>query len=465
MSNILSQRWIISRRHFLRGLGVTVALPLLDAMRPLRAVAAAAADKPRRSVFAYIPNGVNGLAWQVAKAGRDYEFSESLKPLAKHRKNLTIFSGLHHPNGIGSQHVCADLFLTGAKLDTNQRSVRNTVSCDQLMAEVTSLHTRFSSLELSVAAGVGQPNNSTTLAFSRDGAPLPAEENARAVFNRLFVEDAGGVKAEGEKLKTHHSVLDAVLDDAKSLRRALGQDDRTKLDEYLHSVRDVETRTERLESWLDVPKPKLDKEEIAHFQRNVTKAQAGEYYRTMYDLIVLALRTDMTRVVTYMSGSEGNGIAIPEIGVTQMRHSLSHHNGDPVILDRLARSDAFIMQQFAYFLDRLQTVQDGDEPLLDRTMVLVGSGMSFGHGHHNANLPVLFAGGRGLGFKHGQHIDYNLPKIGAYKLDYDEWRAITSRPQDDKARLSNLMLTMLQKMDVHTEQFVDSLAPVSEIIA
>ena len=133
--------------------------------------------------------------------------------------------------------------------------------------------------------------------------------------------------------------------------------------------------------------------------------------------------------------------------------------------EALARSDAFIMQQFAYFLDRLQTVQDGDEPLLDRTMVLIGSGMSFGNGHHNANLPILFAGGRALGFKHGQHIDYNLPKIGAYKLDLDEWRAITSRPQDDKARLSNLMLTMLQKMDVHTEKFVDSLGPVSEIVA
>jgi len=463
MSNILSRRWILSRRHFLRGLGATIALPLLDAMRPLRA--AAAADQPRRAVFTYIPNGVNGMTWQVAKAGRDYEFSEALKPLAHHRENLTIFSGLHHPNGIGSQHVCADLFLTGAKLDTNQRSVRNTVSCDQLMAETTALHTRFSSLELSVAAGVGQPNNSTTLAFSRDGAPLPAEENARTVFDRLFGDNSGGAKAEGERLQTHQSVLDAVLDDAKSLRRALGQDDRTKLDEYLHSVRDVETRTERLESWLDVPKPKLNREEAAHFQRNVTKAQAGEYYRTMYDLIVLALRTDMTRVVTYMSGSEGNGLAIPEIGVTQMRHSLSHHNGDPVVLDRLARSDAFIVQQFAYFLDRLQSVRDGDEPLLDRTMLLLGSGMSYGQGHHNANLPVLFAGGRGLGFKHGQHIDYNLPKIGEYKLDYQEWQTITSHPQDDKARLSNLLLTMLQKMQVNTEKFVDSLGPVSEIIA
>ena len=137
----------------------------------------------------------------------------------------------------------------------------------------------------------------------------------------------------------------------KSLRLGLGVNDRTKLDEYLHSVRDIEQRTERLDAWLDVPKPKVDG---APFQREVSKAQAGEYWRTMFDLIVLALRTDMTRVVTYMNGSEGNGLAIPEIGITQSRHNLSHHNGDPEILARLAHSDAFIMQQFAHFLDRLQ---------------------------------------------------------------------------------------------------------------
>ncbi len=160
------------------------------------------------------------------------------------------------------------------------------------------------------------------------------------------------------------------------------RDDRTKLDEYLHSVRDVEQRTERLDAWLDVPKPALDKKLAAPFQRDVPKAQAGEYWRTMFDLIVLALRTDMTRVVTYMNGSEGNGLAIPEIGITQARHNLSHHNGDPVVLERLAKSDAFIMEQFAHFLDRApRRASDGDEPLLDRTMVLFGSGMSYGHSH------------------------------------------------------------------------------------
>jgi hypothetical protein len=463
MSNILSQRWLLSRRHFLRGAGAAMALPLLGAMTPLRAAGAAAAAKPRRSVFVYIPNGVNGMTWQVTKPGRGYELSKALRPLEKHRDAFTVFSGLFHPNGLGQAHVCADTWLTGAKIDAQSaRQYHNTISCDQLMAEVTSRHTRFASLELSISSGTGQPNNSTTLAFSRDGVPLPAEDNPRVVFDRLFGEEVGGVAAQRTRLNKRRSVLDSVLDEANSLRRDLGADDRTKLDEYLHSVRDVEQRTERLDKWLDTPKPKVDG---TAFHRNVSKEQAGEYYRTMFDLIVLALRTDLTRVVTYMNGSEGNGLAIPEIGITQSRHQLSHHGGDKDVLDRLTRSDTFIMQQFAYFLDRLKAETDGDEPLLDRTMVLFGSGMSYGHSHSNSNLPILLAGGGGLGLKHGQHIDYNRPKGENYKLDYDEWLNLCGRPKDEKARLSNLMLTMLQKMEVPTEHFVDSLAPISEVLA
>ncbi len=461
MANFLSQRWLLSRRHFLRGVGATVALPMLGAMSPLRA-AVAATTKPRRSVFVYIPNGVNGMTWQVSKAGRDYKLSRALAPLEKLREEFTVFSGLFHPNGLGQAHVCADTWLTGAKIDAQSaRQYHNTVSCDQLMAESTSRHTRFASLELSIGSGTGQPNNSTTLAFSRDGVPLPAEDNPRNVFDRLFGEEPGGVAAQRLGLSKRRSVLDAVLDDAKQLRRDLGSDDQSKLDEYLHSVRDVEQRTVRLDAWLDVPKPKVDAEP---FHRNVSKDHAGEYYRTMFDLIVLALQTDMTRVVTYMNGTEGNGLAIPEIGITQSRHQLSHHGGDLDVLERLAKSDAFIMQQFAYFLDKLKSQRDGDDPLLDRTMVLFGSGMSYGHSHSNSNLPILLAGGRGLGLKHGQHIDYNRPRDSAYKLDYDEWLDLCGRPKNDKARLSNLMLTMLQKMEVDTERFVDSLGPVTEVL-
>ena len=465
MSNVRSNRWLLGRRHFLRGFGAAMALPLLDAMVPISASAAEAA--PRRSVFVYIPNGVNGMAWQCAKSGRDYELSPSLKPLAKHKDDFTVFSGLHHPNGLGQAHVCADTWLTGAKIDAQSaRKYENTISCDQMMAEVTGLQTRFPSLELSISSGTGRPLNSSTLAFSRDGVPLPAEENPRQIFNRLFGAEVGGIAAQRQRLAKRRSVLDEVLDEASSLRRELSKDDKTKLDEYLHSVRDVEQRTERLDSWLDVPKPAIDKKLEAPFTRDVPKAKAGEYWRTMFDLIVLALRTDTTRVVTYMNGSEGNGLAIPEIGITQARHGLSHHNGDPVVLERLAKSDAFIMEQFAHFLDELSAVKDGGVPLLDRTMVLFGSGMSYGHSHANSNLPILLAGGKGLGLKHGQHLDYNKPHVkGDYTLSYDEWRGLCGKPKDEKARLSNVMLTMLQKMDVHAEKFVDSFGPVSEVLA
>ena len=207
MSNILSQKWLLNRRHFLRGLGATVALPLLDAMIPLRAAAAAALDKPRRSVFVYIPNGVNGMTWQVTKSGRDYELSQSLQPLAKHRGDMTIFSGLHHPNGLGQAHVCADTWLTGARIDAQSaRKYENTISCDQLMAEVTEKQTRFSSLELSISAGTGRPLGTSTLAFSRDGVPLPAEDNPRLVFNRLFGEEQGGLAAQRARLGKRRSV-------------------------------------------------------------------------------------------------------------------------------------------------------------------------------------------------------------------------------------------------------------------
>jgi hypothetical protein len=466
MSNIRSQRWLIDRRRFLRGTGVALALPLLDAMIPARARAAAPAAKPRRSVFVYIPNGVNGMTWQCVKSGRDFELSPSLRPLEKHRADFTVFSGLHHPNALGQAHVCADTWLTGAKIEAQSgRKYENSISCDQLMAETVGAETRFPSLELSVSAGTGQPFSSTTLAFSRDGVPLPAEDNPKLVFQRLFGEGAGGIETERARLAKRRSILDAALEDARALRLNLGSGDRTKLDEYLHAVRDVELRIGRLDAWLDVPKPVVVERDTANFQRDVAKTDPGDYWRTMFDLIVLALRTDLTRVVTYMNGSESVGLAIPELQITQGRHNLSHHNGDPVVLERLSNSDAFLMEQVSHFLDGLRSTVDGDEPLLDRTMILLGSGMSYGHSHSNSNLPIVLCGGRGLGLKHGAHIDYNRPHLkNDYTLTYDEWRALCGKPRDGDARLSNVLLTMLQKMDVHAEKFVDSLGPVSDLI-
>jgi hypothetical protein len=458
--NILTQNWLLSRRHLLRGIGATVALPLLDCMIPARVrAAAAAATKTRRSVFIYIPNGVNVLTWQITKAGRDYEFSGPMQSLEKHRAHLTPISGLHHPGGIGGGHNVDKMWLTGARVKNEGGPFRNTVSADQLMAEANAPHTRFASLELSVGRG----NNS--LAWSRDGVPLPAEDSPKVVFDRLFGIEKGGIAQQRRRLQSDRGVLDSVLDDARSLKRRVGTEDRTKLDEYFEAVRSVEIRTERADTWLDVPKPKVEPAIAAKVGRNVPKTEAGDYYRTMYDLIVLALRTDMTRVATFMSGTEANGLPIPEIGIPQTRHELSHHNGDPVQMERLTKCDTFLVEQFSYFLDQLQAARDGDAPLLDRTMVLFGSGMSYGHSHGNANLPTIFAGGGALGLKHGQHIDFNLPKLGgAYEITAAKHYATCSRPLDADARTASLLLTMLQKMEVNAEQFADSLGPVSALV-
>lgn len=448
----------LNRRHVLRGIGATIALPLLHCMQGDRISAATEKSKPKRSVFIYVPNGVNTLTWQIEQAGTDFEFSTPLKSLEKHRHQVTPISGLYHPNGIGQAHECDKIWLTGAKISQEGGAFRNTVSADQLMAEVAGRHTRFSSLELAITGG--------TLAWSRDGIPLPAERKPSVVFNRLFGVEPGGVEKARRNLNRRGSVLDLVLEDANRLRREIGSEDRSKLDEYLQSVREVESRTERADAWLDIPKPEVDAKTKAHLTRNIPTSEAGDYYRTMYDLMVLALRTDMTRVITCMSGSESNGLAIPEIGVAQTRHELSHHNGDPEQLRRLTQCDTFLAEQFAYFLDRLQSYDEGGESLLDRTMVLFGSGMAYGHSHGNANLPMILAGGKSLGLQHGRHIDYNLPKIGKYDLaNAKAHYSICSRPVDSSAHLSNLLVTMLQRMDVETETFSDSTGAVSEVVA
>ena len=459
MSNINTQSWRISRRHALRGLGASVALPLLQCMQSNRSLAAAAfTPTPRRSVFVYIPNGVNTLAWQIQQAGPDYKLTPPLASLEKHRADITPISGLHHPNVLGKHHNCDKVWLTGADVPSDGGAFRNTVSADQLLAEKHGVHTRFPSLEIAITGG--------SLAWTRDGIQLPTERHPRQIFERLFGVEKDGKEVVRRRLNRRSSVLDVVLDEAKSLRRKMGGEDQNRLDEYLSAVRQAEIQTERTESWLDVPKPEIEPGLAAHLSRNISTQEAGDCFRTVYDLIVLALRTDMTRVITCMTGSESNGLAIPEIGVVQSRHELSHHNGDPEQIRRLTESDTFLVEQYSYFLDQLKTHKEGDASLLDTTQVLWGSGMAYGHSHGNANLPLILAGGHALGLKHGQHIDFNLPHIGQYDMDdARKHYGICTRPVDSDARLSNLLLTMLQTGEVEAESFKDSLKPMSELIA
>ncbi len=441
----MKHSWLIDRRHALRGLGSFVALPFLNCMCP--AGAAEQAPEPRRSVFIYLPNGVNTLDYQITTHGEDYEFSRSLKPLEKHRHVVTPISGLHHPGGLGHHHNCQKIWLTGGKLGPSDR---NTISVDQKIAEVTSPHTRFHSLEIS--------NKGESLAWTADGIRLPGMSRCSEIFAHLFEEPKNGTAAQRRALRRKGSVLDANLEEVRSLERKMGVEDQGRLNQYLTAVRETEIRTRQADAWLDVPRPKIQDADRKRTDRDVSQVQAGDYFRTVYDLIVLAFQTDATRVVTFSSGLEGQGLAIPELGISQTRHELSHHNGDPGHMEKLTQSDTFNIDQFSYFLTRLSETPDGSgRPLLDSTMSLYGSGMAYGHSHGNANLPLVLAGGAGCGLKHGRHLDFNQGHFDGYKLDNPgEHYRLCGRPANTEAHMSNLLLVMAQKMGVETEQFGDS---------
>jgi len=445
MSNIQTRSWLIDRRAALRGMGSFIALPLLNSM--VAAKPKATNLQPRRSVFIYIPNGVNTLDYQIAAPGKGYTFSRTLKPLEKHRNVITPISGLHHPGGLGYHHNCQKIWLTGGKLGPSDR---NTISVDQKMAEITSPHTRFHSLQIA--------NKGESLSWTTDGIRLPGRSRCRQIFAHLFEEPKDGTDAQRRALRRKGSVLDANLAEVRKLNRQLGAEDKGRLDQYLTSVRETEIRTERADAWLDVPRPAISATDRQRTNRDVPQARAGEYFRTMYDLIVLAFQTDATRVATFSSGMEGQGIPIPELGITQTRHALSHHNGDPGHMEKLTQSDTFAVEQYSYFISRLAETKDlNGKPLLDTTMALFGSGMAYGHSHGNANLPLVLAGGRGLDLKHGSHLDLNQGHFDGYTLDKpsNHYR-LCSRPANTEAHMSNLLLLMAQKMGVETGQFGDS---------
>jgi len=449
--HVLRSTPLIHRRHVLRGIGAAVALPFLECMRVARpAAAAAAAARPRRSVFVYLPNGVNNYEWQIRGAGRGYTMSKAFSVLEKHREQITPISGLHHPHGLGHHHICEKIWLTGARIGEAEK---NTISVDQLMAQKTAPHTRFASLEM---------GNGWSLAWNADGITLPSERNPATVFKSLFEEPPGGADAQRRRLRRKESILDMVLDEARGLERRIGTADRGRLDQYLTSVREVELRAKRAESWLDTPRPPIERAVAERLNRDVSPDKYGDYLRTMYDMIVLAFQTDTTRVVTFTTGSESQAPAIPEIGISQQRHALSHHGGNPTLLADLAKSDCFNLTQLGYFLTRLGEVKDAEGPLLDTSMVLFGSGMAYGHSHGNANLPLVLAGGSALGLKHGSHVDFNTAAGHDYEKDLI---GICFKPVDPRARLSNLLLTMAQKMGVETESFADSTRGLSEVEA
>jgi hypothetical protein len=446
MSNFLSQSWLIDRRHALRALGTCISLPFLECMVPLKAAEGTTAT-PKRSAFIYLANGVHSLNYQITTPGKDYQFSRSLKPLEKHREVITPISGLHHPGALSHHHNCISVWLTGGKLGPSDR---NTISIDQKIAEITAPHTRYPSMEVALTG--------ESLGWTADGVRLPSMRRCSEIFASLFAEPKGGTATQRRALRRKASVLDANLMEVRQLEQAMGAADKGRLDQYLTSVREAEIRTKRADAWLDTPLPALSEEDRKRTNRDVAATMAGDYFRTVYDLMVLAFQTDVTRVATFSLGGEGDAFSIPEIGITESRHQLSHHGGDAGYMEKLTKYDTFAIEQFSYFLTRLAETKDlNGKPLLGTTMALFGSGMSYGHSHGNANLPLVLAGGSDLGLKHGSHLDFNQGHFSGYRLDKPgEHYSLCSRPANTNAHMSNLLLLMAQRMGVEADKFGDS---------
>ena len=439
----------MSRRHMLKGLGVCLSLPLLDAMIPsayarpstFKAWSKSAGTHPRM-ICCYVPNGVNILEWVPTTSGKSYQLSPTLSALKEHQRDFSVVSGVGHPASKGG-HSGADTWLTGADLSAVPGSdYANTVSADQIVAEHHGKQTRFPSLQISDASGTGSAGHSHTLSFDRSGTPMPAENSAQRLFERLFVPDTqAGKQATLKRYAERKSILDSVLSDANALNRKLGKKDQQKLDEYLNSVRETEQRVTRLESWIDVPKPKVDPVGLQLNSQSRNAHDRPMWIDVMLEISYLAFATDTTRVITFEWSREAGGYG----GGGENHHELSHHGGDAGMLSKLAVIDRFHLSKLARFMTLLKSTREAGGSMLDQTMVLYGSGMNSGKGgeHSPKNLPTLIAGGQQLGLKQGQHLAFDVEK---------------------HPPLSNLLLSMIQAMGVETDRFQDSTSTLTGLV-
>jgi len=441
--------WHLDRRTFLMGTGVSLGLPWLECMAGQDTKPD---NPPRRLCAMYFGFGV-GLPqedseqakwrWFPSGEGRDFQFTEVLKPLEGHRENVTVLGGLSHPNGrkMGG-HDTADTFLTASYL--NNKFLRNSVSVDQIAAQAFHDQTRFSSLVLSTDGGVGEPTRSSTLSYDEKGRPIPALHQPQQIFDRFFGSGDADSIAQRRRLKSASGMLDRVLDDSRSLRGRLGSQDREKFDEYLDSVRQIEERVGRSQRWLDIPRPELSDEDRDLLALDADDDAPKDFIRTMYDLIYLAFRTDSTRVATYqitnMADCSSKAAKFPQLeGFKKSLHSLAHDWNKPGGAEELGKWDQFMAQQLAYFLDRLSGAKEQNGSVLDNSLVLYGSSNS--KTHENKNYPLVLAGGRELGFQHNRFLKFS-----------------------DDVPLSNLYVTMLNQMGVETESFVDSTGEMTELL-
>ena len=435
----------LHRRSVLKGLaGVALPLPLLEAMG--KEVADA---NPRRFCALYVANGmslpyekhgIDEWSWfpRAEKDGK-FVFGKSTEPLSPYRRQLSFLGELEHANGTKNDpHVCSDMWLTGAPLHDPEPGTYNTVSLDHVIAHHTRDFCRRPSLVLSIDAGTGYTSRTATISYDREGKPIPAENNPRRIFESLFKGNRGNLEAQRAQLRLRMKLVDAVNENARALDKKLGRADSEKMDQYLTSLNEFETRLRASEKWLDVP---LKPQDYSHLELDASpEDDPGTYYRTMFDLIALTFDADITRSITFMMNREdGMGISdtFPlKLGLNHSHHNLSHKDDKEGMLE-FAKYDRFLSEQLAYFLKRLTEFKDNHGSVLDNTIVLYGSGASTTH--RNVNLPTLVAGGGNMGLTHGQY-----------------WSGRT--------RMTNMFLSILHSMGIEEESFGDSHGTLSNSI-
>lgn len=429
----VAQLQSLSRRRFLRGLGACIALPAFESLNRAGAAPAIGKDKaPVRAAFLCFPNGAIPSAWWPSQLAADFELSPTLKPLTRHRGSLQILGGLNQkfaeggPDGAGDHARGNGVFLTGVRLKKSATDIRAGVSIDQAIAREIGHLTRFPSLELSADAirGSGACDSGYACAYqfnlswSSPTTPVAAESNPRLVFERLFGAGAPGERAANlrRRQQEQRSVLDFVLTDARAMNRRLNGRDRDKLDQYLSGIREIETSLDKAERFGEVRDPGGDTPSGVPQDR-------AQYVQVLCDMLVLAFQTDSTRVATLLLGHDGDNRSLPEAGVSEGHHDLSHHFNNEEKIQKLKDIDRWYAGQFAQLLDKLQRVTDVDgSPLLQNSMILYGSGNADGNRHTHSNLPLLLAGGGGGLLKPGRYVNHG------------------SKP------MTNLLLTMAQHM-------------------
>lgn len=460
----------LDRRKFLRGVGgFALALPAFETFSGT-AGASEKSTNPRRFASIYLPNGVpmplkedpayQDWSWFPHGSGKEFSFSKCLDPLDPLRDDLTVISGLSHPASRNNHgHHNADQFLTGAAIG-GRGGYKNSISVDQVYAAHIEEQTRFASLVMSTDGGTGPQRKAHTISFSADGRPIPAHHKPKQIFDRLFVKDNSDA---ARRLALSRSALDHLMEDARALRRDLSKQDQETFEEFLSSVRDTEINVAKAARWMDLPLPVVD---VDHLNLEITPEDPREYVRTMYELIYLAFRTDSTRVATYQLGKEVSKGISDYLGRAvgfKTTHGLSHQTKKPGGWKNFGTFCRFISEEFGRFASKLKATPEpaGEGNMLDNTLLLFGSASSAFH--LSRNYPLILAGGKSMGFKHGQYL--NLAGTNAYR---GGWAPGETEPWKLKASgedlpLSNLYVTMLQRLGVETDTFADNTGTISEV--